>query len=50
LSIRELIAGGIDIIVYYANKVANIHTQLHVQEHNKNMLNIKLKLLTCITH
>ena len=25
------------IIVYYATKAANIHTQLHVQEHNKNI-------------
>jgi len=24
------------IIVYYATKAANIHTQLHAQEHYKN--------------
>ena len=40
------------IIVYYVNKAANIHTQLHIQEYNKNIKNIfkTLKLLTCKTH
>jgi len=30
------IVSTIIIIVYYATDAANIHTQLHVQEHNKN--------------
>ena len=31
------------IIVYYATKAANMHTQLHVQEHNKKIKNKTLK-------
>ena len=29
------------IIVYYANKAANIHAQLNVQEYNKTLLKLK---------
>jgi len=36
------------ITVYYATKAANMHTQLHVQEHNKKKLKIKFKKIKII--